>query len=292
MNRKKLRYLAKNRTRRADVQAESGKPWLAPLRAIVASCCEDVPKLIRTGKGADVVVIKPDEDPAIKAELHVENLVSYMLSKQSIPLSLYSEESGYLLHAPRARYVVLLDPIDGTFLAIRNLPGSCIAISVHDAKTMEPVAAMVGDYYSQDIYWATSEGAFKNGTSIHPSSVTTLDKAYISTCYGKASRIPLMLAKKGIVNKAFWIETTGTMLSMVWVGTGQVDVYLDLMLGYKPHDLAAGAYIAKMAGAVVTDELGNDLRYPADLTTRCKFVIAANEKLHSAIMRAATESRT
>lgn len=262
--------------------------WLTSLRSIIESCFEYVPKIIQGGPGADITAIKPDGDPTIKAELHAEKIALATLSKQSIPLALYSEESGYLLNAPDARYVVLLDPIDGTFLSVRNLPGSCVAISVHEADTMEPVAAMVGDYYSRDIYWATSEGAFKNSRSIHPSSVTTLDKAYISTCYGKASRIGSILEKKGLVGTVYWIETTGSMLSMVWVATGQVDAYLDLMLGYKTYDFAAGAYIAKMAGAIVTDEHGNVLRYPSDLTARCKFVIAANEQLHAAIMCAAS----
>lgn len=268
------------------MQDQIGKFWLISLRSIIEKCFEYVPGLMDTYSGVNIVAIKPDGDPTIEAEVRVEDIASDILFKQNIPLILYSEERGYLLNDSDAKYVVLLDPIDATFRAVRKLPGSCIAISVHEADSMEPVAAMVGDYHNRDIYWATSEGAFKNGRGIHPSAVTTLDKAYISTCYGKTSRIGSILEMKGLVGTVFWIETTGGILSMVFVGTGQVDAYLDLMLGYKTYDFAAGAYIAKMAGAVVTDEYGDPLRYPHDPTVRCKFIIAANEMLHKAIMRA------
>lgn len=66
---------------------------------------------------------------------------------------------------------------------------------------------------------------------------------------------------------------------MARVANGQVDACLDLMLGYKPYDFSAGAFIAKQAGAIVTDEYGNDLIYPSDPNVRCKFIIASTREL-------------
>lgn len=271
------------------MREDPGRAWEPVLRAIVERCLDEVPGLIESGQGAAVTALKPDGDPTIAAELYAERIAQTILSRQDNPVTLYSEESEYLLKASDARYIVLLDPIDATFLAVRRLPGSCVGISVHEANRMEPVAAMVGDYLTADVYWATAEGAFKNGERIRPSSVTTLEHAYISTCYGKATRIGSILDRKGLIGSAQWIETTGGILSMVLVGTGQIDAYLDLMLGYKSYDVAPGAYIARMAGAVVTDEEGNDLRYPRDLEVRRKFIIAANVELHAKIIRAAAE---
>ena len=92
---------------------------------------------------------------------------------------------------------------------------------------------------------------------------------------------------RSLVGTVFWTETTGSMLSMARVATGQVDAYWDLMLGYKPYDFAAGASVAEAAGAIVTAPDGSPLQYPQDLDHRCKFIIAANKALHSAILTAA-----
>ena len=51
------------------------------------------------------------------------------------------------------------------------------------------------------------------------------------------------------------------------------------MLGYKPYDFSAGAFIAQQAGAIVTDGEGNTLTYPSDPNVRCKFIIASTRKL-------------
>jgi len=259
--------------------------WLSIFREIVDRCFNDVPTMISSGAGAEICNIKPDGDPTIGAELHAEDIALSVLSRENIPVKIYSEERGYLLDSFGAEYLVLFDPIDATYLAERNLSGSCVAISVLTVDTLEPFAAMVGDYYNRSIYWATRDGAFRNGERIRPSNISTLDKAYVSTCYGKTSRLELMLEGKGVVKPVYWLNTTGGILSMVWVGSGQVDAYFDLMLGYKPFDFLAGAYIASMAGAIVTDEFGRDLVFSSDMNRRYKFIIAANKGLHSEILR-------
>lgn len=259
--------------------------WLDKLEPIVKRCLEDVPPLLTRESGREIVFVKPDGDPAIEAEIFCENLVKAELKKTNLPLTVYSEEQGYLMNHPDSKFIVLLDPIDGSFFALRKLPGGCIAISIHDASTMEPVAAIVGDYLTKDIYWASEGGAFLNGSPISTSGVTDIRQAFISTTYGKISRFSKMIEGSGIVEDAEWFETTGTMLSMVRVATGQIDAYFDFMLGYKSYDFAPGAYIAKMAGAIVTDEKGNDLHLPTQLDIRCKFVIASSKPLHEYIIK-------
>lgn len=260
--------------------------WLSLLREAVRECLRDVPLMIASGRGAGVASIKLDGDPTIDAELYIEDRIASLVAQQPWAVQLYSEERGYLLNANRPEYVVLLDPIDGTFLTVRGLPGSCMAVSVHVPETMKPIAAVVGDYYSQELYWASGAGAFKDGAPISPSRTTDLGAAFASTCYGKASRISQMLNQKGLVGTVAWTESTGTMLSMVRVGSGQVDACWDAMLGYKAYDFIAGAYIAEVAGAVVSDEKGEPLCLQQDMEQRCKFVIAATSQLHEQIIRA------
>ncbi|MBI3841401.1 MAG: hypothetical protein HY297_05565 [Thaumarchaeota archaeon] len=236
--------------------------------------------MIRRGTGRVVKDIQPSGDVTIAAELHAEAIVRTVLNGLSIPVRVYSENGGMLLDDQEARHAVVVDPIDGTYLALRGLPGSCIGMAVFETDCMTPIAGMVGDYLSRDLYWATSDGAYCNGRPIYPSQVKLLSDAYVSTCYGKRSRFEAMREGRGVVSGAFWTEMTGTMLGMVRVGSGDVDACYDLMLGYRTYDFAPGAYIASVAGAVVTDEFGKKLKYPANFSVRQKFVIAANAQLH------------
>lgn len=273
------------------MSSEREQIWISLFREIINQCLDDIPTMISLRNGAEVRNIKQDGDPTIKAELHAEDIASSILSRENIPVKLYSEERDYLLESCETEYLVLFDPIDGTYLAVRNLSGACVAISVLDWETMEPFAAMVGDYYDRSIYWATSDGAFKNGEPMEPSGVLTLDRAYVSTCYGKSSHLELMLGGKGLVKPIYWLNTTGGILSMVWVGNGQVDAHFDLMMGHKPYDFVAGAYIAKMAGAIVTDEFGKELVFSRDMSKLYKFIIASNKDLHLQILTGYSEAK-
>lgn len=258
--------------------------WINKLRPLIRKCLREIQNSLTNQTSSEITAIKPDGDPTTIADLLAENIVAEQLKKLDFPFKLYSEEKGYIIDRPEAKFTILLDPIDGTFFAIRGIPGGCIGISVHEASTMNPIAAILGDYYNTDLYWASAEGAFHNNKPIHVSGTKDINKAFISTCYGKYSRFGKMLNRVGIVEGAQWIETTGSMLSMVRVATGQIDAYFDLMLGYKSYDFAPGAYIAKMAGAIVTDEEGNELHFPYDLDVRCKFIIASSRPLHEFIL--------
>ncbi len=258
---------------------DAGTNWLPILREAIGECLGEVPQLLGTPEGRRIVRVKTDGDPTLQAEIYIEDVITRFVSATQVRVRLHSEERGLLLDATDPEFVILLDPIDGTYLAERGLPGACIGISVHDANTMNPVAAVLGDYFSQDVFWGSTEGAYRNGIAIRPSDTSRLSAAFVSTCYGKASRIGSLLDKGGPTKKVWWLETTGSMLAMARVGTGQIDAYWDLMLGYKPYDFAAGAYIAAAAGAIVTDPSGAPLTYPGNLDLRCKFIIAANDRL-------------
>ena len=241
--------------------------WLDVLKRIATRCLTEIPKVTGSSSGGEIVATKADGDPSTKAD---------------------TEERGYLIDNPKAEYAVHLDAIDCTFLALRGLPGACVAASVFGIEDMNPIAAIIGDYSSGDAYWATDGGSFLNGKPIRPSTVRKLRDAYVTTCYGKASRFASILDKRGFAGTVFWFGTTSGMLDMARVAAGQIDAYFDLMLGYKIYDFAAGAFIAEKAGAVVTNEEGRPLRYPRDPTKRTKFIIAATDGLLQDILKAAS----
>jgi myo-inositol-1(or 4)-monophosphatase len=269
------------------MNADDPDDWLSLLRPLVEHCIGEVPRLLLSARGRSVVATKQEGGPTLMVESHVEQLTRETLANASVAVTLYGEEGGAIMADRDSRHLVLVDPIDATYLAIRGLPGSCVALCVLRSETMTPIAAVIGDYHDGDIYTATPAGACRNGSSISVSNTTRLEDAYVSTCYGSRARLERMLDRSGVIKGAYWMETTGSMLAMARVATGQIDAYFDLMKGYAPYDFAAGAFIAKMAGAIVTDDGGRALRYPREQTQRCKFVIAATAPLHKAIVQQA-----
>jgi len=259
--------------------------WTEILKGIVNRCLREVKPLLTTPEGTRIITIKPNEDATTAAETKAESIATGIIKKACSSAALFSEEQEYLLDPPNASYLVLLDPVDCTHLAIRGLPGACVGICVMDLAQHNIVSSVIGDYYNCDLYWADESGAFRNGQQVQPATVTKLKDAYVLTCYGKASRVSKMLAGEGMTREAFWIGSDGGILAMAQVGDGRIDAYFDLMLGYKPYDFAAGAYFASRAGAFVTDEYGNPLQWPDNQHQRCKFVIAATSELNEAIRR-------
>lgn len=255
---------------------------------IANKCLKKIPEFISeyTDRASVAEQMKSDGDPSTLADIMAENIAYDILSKIDENIDFYSEERGYLLKSDESKYIVQMDPIDGTFMALRQLPGACMAITAFLKEGMRPIEALVADYYNGDIYWADQTGSFLNDKPIHPSNRTKLEEAFISTCYGKMSRFGKILDDPRFIGNTFWISTNGGILDMVRVASGQVDAYLDLMLGYKTYDFSAGAYIAEKSGACVTNEYGEPLVYPDDPDMRCKFIIAANKELLDEILKA------
>lgn len=258
-----------------------------PFHEIASQCLVKVPAFVAedTDKASLVVSTKEDGDPSTAVDILAEDIACDVLKALSGQIDFYSEERGYLIKSNNPEYLIQMDPVDGTYLALRQLPGSCMAITAFRNGQMKPVCALVADYYNGDIYWADETGSTLNGKPVHPSNRKTLREALVSTCYGKRSRFGKILDDPRFIDKTFWISTNGGILDMVRVATGQIDAYLDLMLGYKTYDFSAGAYIAEKAGACVTNEHGEPLIYPEDVNQRCKFIIAANKELLGEIIQ-------
>ena len=259
--------------------------WLVRMTDVAKRSIDEVPALLCKSVGRKVEAIKSDGDPTLAAELYVERIAESCVRDASEPVALFGEEQGYIIAPEQPRYLMLIDPIDGAYMALRGLPGACIALCLFEINGMTPVAAVVGDYNCGDLYTATAGEALRNGKPIRVASTQSMTDAFVSTCYGKAYRFERMLMGDGLVRGAGWLETTGSMLSLARVGSGEVDAYFDLMKGYKPYDFAAGAFIAQVAGAIVTDEIGKPIRYPRDQNARCKFIAAATPELHAEILR-------
>jgi fructose-1,6-bisphosphatase/inositol monophosphatase family enzyme len=219
------------------------------------------------------------------------------------------------------RTVALLDMIDGTDLLHRQLGNWCSAMVFFYPPDKQILGALVG-FPSRIVYGATpsrrafkmplcSKGRFTQSVQhsvdlVVQDNGNALDEAGICFYGQKArnllslfgSRFPESLGVGGLSaeymlthfarNKPpFRIYNLGGNPMMAKLTDGAVQAVFEL-LGQKPHDVVPGAYIAKMAGAIVKDLNRNDLRLEEALLRpnegEMRYIIASSARLYEELL--------
>lgn len=167
-----------------------------------------------------------------------------------------TEEAG-VLGSERAEYEWIIDPLDGTTNYLHGHPQYAISMALlHNGKLQE---ALVYAPERNDLYMASrGKGALLNDRRIRVSSRIDLPQCLIGTGFPVVdqSRTDTYLA----ILKDFLSQTAGARregaasLDLCALACGRFDGFFEFNL--KPWDIAAGALIAREAGAVVTDMTG------------------------------------
>ena len=149
--------------------------------------------------------------------------------------------------------VWLIDPIDGTTNFVYDLPGSSVSVAAR-ADGVE-VAGAVHDLVRNERFRATrAGGATLDGRRIHASDKAELSTALVATgfSYDADQRRSQALALVEILPAVRDIRRLGgAAVDLCSLACGRVDAYYER--GLSEWDFAAGALIAREAGAIVHD---------------------------------------
>jgi myo-inositol-1(or 4)-monophosphatase len=185
-----------------------------------------------------------------------------------------AEESGITAGGtPGVRWYV--DPLDGTVNYLYDLPQYAVSIAAEvDGVT---VAGVVLDVAKGDVYTATAGGgAHCNGRTLRCREETALATALVATgfSYDAERRAAQADILRGVLPRVRDIRRMGAAaLDLCAVAAGWVDAYFEERL--KPWDWAAGALIAREAGARVGTLGGGPLG--------TSVAMAANPTLYAAL---------
>ena len=158
-----------------------------------------------------------------------------------------SEESGH--HHPERAITVVMDPVDGSTNASRQVPWYATSLCAVDAEG--PRAALVVNLATGERFEAVrGKGAQKDGTPIHVRSNPVLARAIVALCGHPQAKGP-------------WAQTRvmgAAALDLASVANGRFDAYLDNTVGILgPWDYLGGVLLVTEAGGVVADIQGRDL---------------------------------
>lgn len=167
------------------------------------------------------------------------------------------------------RWVV--DPLDGTANFVTGYPAYSVSIGVEVGG--EPVLGVVNDSARGVVYVGVrGAGATREGVPVEPSRRTHLSEALVGTgfAYSPARRLGQAETLRAVLPRIADIRRGGAAsLELCAVACGELDAYYELNL--EPWDVAAGAIIARAAGAraqrfaVAEDERGLTVAAPPAL---------------------------
>ncbi|MCD8172927.1 MAG: inositol monophosphatase [Alistipes sp.] len=219
------------------------------------------------------------------------NLVSYVdkeAEKMIVGrLSALVPEAGYITeegtahdNGERLRWVI--DPLDGTTNFVHGLPPYCVSIALMDGQ--EVVIGVVYEVTLREMFYAWRDSpAYLDGKVIRASEVRSMENALIAIGFSHSA----LRGVPGFLDKVSWyqVNTDGirrvgsACADLVYVACGRFDAFCQVNL--SPWDVAAGAFIARRAGAVVTDNSGGD-NYIFG-----REIVAANPHIHSEFIKTA-----
>lgn len=163
------------------------------------------------------------------------------------------EEGGAQAGASGLTWVI--DPIDGTVNYLYGIPAYGVSIALvegdPDPSSWRTLVGVVNNPENGEIYSAAAgEGSYLGETRLHLRAVTSLHQSLLGTGFGYSSEMRARQARilATVLPRVRDIRRMGACsLDLCSLAAGRLDLYYEI--GLKPWDYAAGALIAREAGA-------------------------------------------
>lgn len=223
-------------------------------------------RLVIESKGLQDMVSAADRD----TELLIRAEVQACFAEDGF----LGEEGG--LERADARFLWVIDPIDGTACFVNGMHAWCLSIGVLcDGK---PVMGVVYDPNSDEMFHALEgQGAFVNATPLKATAAARLSDGVLGV--GFSHRVPVSafipFLDRVLSGGGMFIRNGSGALMMAYVAAGRLIGY------YEPHinawDCLAGIVLVREAGGMVNDFLAGEGLLQGNP------IIAAGEKLYETL---------
>ncbi|MDJ0782473.1 MAG: inositol monophosphatase family protein [Desulfosarcinaceae bacterium] len=239
----------------------------------------------------DTVTKKGRIDLVTQADLASEAKIIAVIRSHYPDHDVLAEESGASGGGNSAANLVrwVIDPLDGTTNYAHGLPIFAISIAV-EVDTEALVGVVLNPNGGELFSAIKAHGALLNDRPIRVSRTDAVSESLLITGFPYEwgdQRTAIIERFSRCVDSARGIRRLGAAaLDLCYVAAGRADAYWEA--GLKPWDSAAGALIAREAGAMVTDFSGREY------TDRCSELLASNSHIHTemlSLLQIAKETR-
>ncbi len=222
-------------------------------------------------------------------DLAAEKAIVETLLQKGLGFTLLSEESGIQTYgATHEDFYVTVDPIDGTTNFVRGLPFYCTSIAVSTEPKLSSVfAGCVSDLFHGVTYVAVEgkDDAFKDEQRIQPSPKAALDDAVIGVDLNTYKMKAVAPQLNRLFHETKHVRHFGAnALELCYVAEGLTDAFVDIRGKLRTTDVAAGFFIVKQVGGVVTTPENEPVDAELDPKGTVKFVASGNRVFHDKIL--------
>jgi len=199
----------------------------------------------------DIAAKATAKDIVTVADRRVEEYIIGEIRKAFPGHGILGEETG--VSAPGAVFRWVIDPIDGTSSFAHDQRYYSVSIALQENG--ETIAGAVYAPRLDELFFADATGAYLNGERIAGSTRSKLIECILATGFAciRANAVKNNLEYlPRILPKIRDIRRCGSAaLDLCYVACGRYDGFWELDL--QLYDIAAGAFIARQAGCVVSD---------------------------------------
>ena len=272
------------------------KFWSNISNTILGEVQDVVKPIVGTEEGGKVIKMGADVTPTKYIDLVAEDKVIEILEQTERPVTLISEEIGELkIGKGHSEAVFVVDPLDGTRNALKNIPAYGISVAIADPKglsnSLEDLHKLtIGDielgfvknFATDDIYSAQKgKGARLNGEPIKPSSrkdvMGSSIGAYIYRAdISKVDRLCQTVSSMRILGSVA--------IELCYVADGTYDAFLDVRGNLRIVDISAAKLIIEESMGIVTDERCRSLKSGLNVTDRTSIIASCNKDFHKGII--------
>jgi myo-inositol-1(or 4)-monophosphatase len=224
-----------------------------------------------------VIESKGPQDMVSAADRRIEQLVRERVAAAFPDDGFLGEEGG--MDRRDARFLWVIDPIDGTTCFVTGMHAWCLSIGV--LCEGRAVVGVVHDPSAGEMFHAREGGgAFVNAAPIRVAPVSRLDEGVLGV--GFSNRVPVEpfidFLQRMLQGGGMFIRNGSGALMLAYAAAGRLIGY------YEPHmnawDCVAGMVLVREAGGVTNDILGNEG------LVRGNVVVAAAPRLYPVLLAA------
>jgi fructose-1,6-bisphosphatase/inositol monophosphatase family enzyme len=235
-----------------------GRPDLEVLYRVSVAVHRVVRDAATSPHRGDVVAMGADGSPTEELDRLAETEILKVLAAEGVDWNLVSEEAGQVARGGSQTLVV--DPIDGTMNALRNLPFSTVSLALGRENLAGVEVGLVRDLFRGTTWWAVrGEGAFVDGRPIHTRPWNPKAEVLFANLGHRATERAVRLAAKSRRVRSLGCAS----FEMLMVAQGSADGYFfentDAHRNLRATDIAGAYRILCEAGGGVTDSRGGSL---------------------------------
>ena len=248
---------------------------------VAESVSVSIRSLVGDPASGDVLEMGADGTPTKMIDRMAEDAALAVLEESGLGFAVLSEELGKTI-GDEPRYFLHLDPLDGTFNAVKGIPFYSISMYIdgQDCRFgyVFDLAHQIG-FYAQAGCGAWTESS-RGCCRIRVSEARSMADFSVAA-YTLRPHTARIIRLGDTVRR---IRTLGSCaLELCLVASGKLDAFADMRGGLRMVDVAAGSLIVEEAGGVVTDGDGKRIPFNGDMWQR-KMFLASNGPAHRKLL--------